>query len=204
MEIKNSFEVPGNIERVWSHLLDVEKVAVCMPGAELTETIDDRHYKGKVMIKLGPMSMSFAGTVEMAEVDEEAHRIVLKGKGQEQRGKGAAQATITASLTPVSAGTRVDVEQHVTITGQAAQLARGMMQDVTERLTEQFADCLKEHMSEPAAASPAAAGAPGPQPAARPRPAPAAPVRGLSLIFSVLAGAVKRLLGRLRARSRRG
>lgn len=201
MEIKNSFEVPGNIERVWTHLLDVEKVAVCMPGAQLTETIDDRHYKGRVTIKLGPMAMSFAGTVEMAEVDDDAHKVVLKGKGQEQRGKGAAQATITARLTPVAAGTHVDVEQHLTITGQAAQLARGMMQDVSERLTAQFADCLREHMSErPEAASTGTTGEAAPT---RAQPAAAEPVKGLSLVLSALVRAVGRLLGRLRHRSPR-
>ncbi|CAN5733853.1 hypothetical protein BH18ACT15_BH18ACT15_00710 [soil metagenome] len=202
MEIKNSFEVPGSIERVWAHLLDVEKVAACMPGAQLTETIDERHYKGRVTIKLGPMSMSFAGTVEMTEVDDDAHRIVLKAKGQEQRGKGAAQATITATLAPVATGTRADVEQHLTITGQAAQLARGMMQDVSERLTAQFADCLKEHMSERPKAASEVNGGTAPAPPAQ--PVKAQPVRGLSLVLSALAGAAGRLLGRLRSRFSKG
>ena len=146
MLIDNTFDVPGDVERVWSYLLDVEKVVPCMPGAELTEVVDERNWKGKVKIKLGPVGLSFAGKVTMAERDDTAHRVVLKGSGMEQRGKGAASATVTTTAEPAASGTRVKVVQDLQVQGQAAQMARGMMQDVTSRLTKEFADCLKANL----------------------------------------------------------
>ncbi|HXF36599.1 MAG TPA: SRPBCC family protein, partial [Actinomycetota bacterium] len=92
MLIENEFEVPAPVDRLWEHLLDVERVAPCMPGAELTEVVDDRTWKGKVNVKFGPVSLSFAGTVTMEERDDAAHRVVLKAQGMEQKGKGAASA----------------------------------------------------------------------------------------------------------------
>lgn len=147
MHIENSFEVAAPIDRVWSYLLDVEKVVPCMPGAQLTETIDDKNWKGKVTIKLGPVSLSFAGKVTMDELDEAAHRAVMKASGMEQRGKGAAQATITSTLEPAGEATRVLIVQDLTVSGQAAQFSRGMMEDVSSKLTLQFAECLQKNMA---------------------------------------------------------
>src|ERR687892_1080714 len=114
MLIENSFEVPAPIDRVWTYMLDVEKVVPCMPGAELTETIDETHWKGQVTIKLGPVSLSFAGKVEMQERDDAARRVVLKGSGMEQRGKGAASATVTTNLEEIAEGTKVSIVQDIT------------------------------------------------------------------------------------------
>ena len=97
MLIKNDFTVPRSVDDVWAYLLDVEKVAPCMPGAELTETVDDRNWKGKLNMKFGPVAMSFAGTVALEERDDAAHRVKLHAKGMEQKGKGAANATVSAS-----------------------------------------------------------------------------------------------------------
>src|SRR5215510_9917092 len=88
MEIENEFTVAAQIDHVWAYLLDVEKVAPCMPGAELTEVVDDNTWKGKVNMKLGPVSLAFAGTVTMQERDDQAHRVKLAAKGMEQKGKG--------------------------------------------------------------------------------------------------------------------
>ena len=96
MLIENEFTVAAPIEGVWATLLDVERVAPCMPGAELTETVDERNWKGKVTIKFGPVGLSFAGTVEMTARDDAAHRVELVAKGMEAKGKGAASATITS------------------------------------------------------------------------------------------------------------
>ena len=98
MEIENEFTVPAPIDHVWAYLLDVERVAPCMPGAELTEVVDDTTWKGKVSMKLGPVSLSFAGTVTMQDRDDQAHKIVLSAKGMEQKGKGAANASVTSWL----------------------------------------------------------------------------------------------------------
>ncbi|CAN5460883.1 hypothetical protein BH18ACT16_BH18ACT16_13590 [soil metagenome] len=176
MLIENSFEVPASIDVTWAYLLDVEKVVPCMPGAEITEVVDDSNWKGKVTIKLGPVSMSFKGKVSISERDDDAHKVVLKGSGMEQRGKGAASATITTTAEKTTSGTKVVVVQDLKVQGQAAQMSRGMMQDVSAKLTRQFADCLKANLQvesveegkeEPEAPVPTA-------PAAEPAPSAAA------------------------------
>jgi uncharacterized protein len=185
MLIENSFEVPASIEETWAYLLDVEKVVPCMPGAEITEVVDDSNWKGKVTIKLGPVSMAFKGKVSIQERDDDAHRVVLKGSGMEQRGKGAASATITTTAEAIATGTKVVVVQDLTVQGQAAQMSRGMMQDVSAKLTRQFADCLKSNLEPaPPAAEPPPAVEPAPPavepapPAAEPAPASAGPAAG--------------------------
>jgi carbon monoxide dehydrogenase subunit G len=174
MLIENSFEVPASIDVTWAYLLNVEKVVPCMPGAEITEVVDDSNWKGKVTIKLGPVSMSFKGKVSVSERDNDAHKVVLKGSGMEQRGKGAASATITTTAEKTSSGTKVVVVQDLKVQGQAAQMSRGMMQDVSAKLTRQFADCLKANLQgeeeEPTA----------PVPAAPAEPAPSAPAQSVS------------------------
>jgi carbon monoxide dehydrogenase subunit G len=178
MLIENSFEVPASIEETWAYLLDVEKVVPCMPGAEITEVVDDSNWKGKVTIKLGPVSMAFKGKVSIQERDDDAHRVVLKGSGMEQRGKGAASATITTTAEAIATGTKVVVVQDLTVQGQAAQMSRGMMQDVSAKLTRQFADCLKSNLElepEPAAEAAAPAAEPAPAEPAPAEPAPAEP-----------------------------
>ena len=177
MLIENSFEVPASIDVTWAYLLDIEKVVPCMPGAEITEVIDDGNWKGQVTIKLGPVKMAFKGKVAISERDDNAHKVVLKGSGMEQRGKGAASVTITTTADEVSSGTKVMVVQDLKVQGQAAQMSRGMMQDVSAKLTRQFADCLKANLQgerveekkkeEPEAPAPAA-------PAAEPAPSAAA------------------------------
>src|SRR5204863_7263248 len=113
-------------------LLDVAKIAPCLPGAKLTETVDDRNWKGKVVVKLGPVSLSFAGTVTLTERDDAAHRVVLKAQGMEQRGKGAATALVTAWAESMDGGgTKVRFSQDLTVSGAVAQYSRGMMQDVS-------------------------------------------------------------------------
>jgi carbon monoxide dehydrogenase subunit G len=146
--IENEFTVPASIESVWSTLLDVERVAPCMPGAELTETVDERHWKGRVSIKFGPVGLSFAGTVEMVHRDDAAHRVQLLAKGMEAKGKGAASATITSWLEGGADGvTTVKMQADITMTGAVAQLSRGLLPDVSKRLTAEFADRLQATMS---------------------------------------------------------
>lgn len=140
MLIENQFEVPAPVDGLWAHLLDVERVAPCMPGAELTETVDDRTWKGKVLMKFGPVSLSFAGTVSMEERDDDAHRVVLKAKGMEQKGKGAASANVTSWLEPGDGVTTVKMQADITLSGFVAQISRGMLPDISARLTQQFAD----------------------------------------------------------------
>jgi carbon monoxide dehydrogenase subunit G len=191
--IENSFEVPAPIDQVWSYLQDIEKVVPCMPGAELTETMDESNWKGKVTIKLGPVSMAFAGKVTLDQLDEVGHRAVLKASGMEQRGKGAASATITSTLEQSSEGTKVKIVQDLKVSGQAAQFSRGMMQDVSTKLTQEFADCLKANMQVEDQANPGAEPVPM---------ATAKPVQGIRLGLGALWRAVLRFFSRLFGRSR--
>jgi uncharacterized protein len=148
MLIENEFNVKADPAFLWAYLLDVERIAPCMPGAELTETIDERNWKGKVNMKFGPISMSFAGSVTMQERDDDAHRVVLAAKGMEQKGKGAATAKVASWLEPGPDGTTtVKMEADITLTGAAAQMSRGLLPEISKKLTQQFADCLEASMS---------------------------------------------------------
>ena len=162
MLIENTFTVTAPPDDLWNYLLDVEKIAPCMPGAELTETVDDTHWKGKLNMKFGPVSMSFAGEVKMAERDDVAKRVVLTAKGMEQKGKGAANATVTSWLEPGDTGaeTTVKMTADIALTGAAAQMSRGLLPEISKKLTQQFADCLQASMAaeQTAKAAPAAPG----------------------------------------------
>jgi uncharacterized protein len=192
--IENSFTVNAPEESLWAYLLDVESIAPCMPGAELKETIDDHSWKGQVNVKFGPMSMSFVGTVVMEERDDAAHRVKVRAKGTEQNGKGAANASVTSWLEPADGGTLVQMQADITLTGAAAQLSRGLLPEVTKRLTQQFADCVEQQMSagtEPAAAAAATGGD------RRSVSTPLGGIRlGLAAIWAVVARFFRRVLGR--------
>jgi carbon monoxide dehydrogenase subunit G len=206
--IENSFSVPAHVDHVWAYLLDVERVAPCMPGAELTETVDDRTWKGKVNMKLGPVSLSFAGTVTMQERDDDARRVVLAARGMEQRGKGAANATVTSWLEPGEGSTDVKMEAEIHLTGTVAQLSRGLLPEVSRKLTAEFAECLRASMqaaeapagAEPAAAvtGPAAGGMTGATagPAAGGKAKPISGIRlGLAAIWAWIRNLVRQLFG---------
>jgi carbon monoxide dehydrogenase subunit G len=201
MLMENEFTVAAPIDFLWTYLLDVEKIAPCMPGAELTEIVDDKNWKGKLNAKFGPVSMSFAGTVTIESRDDAAHRVVLSAKGMEQKGKGAANAKVTSWLEPgPSEGvTTVKMEADITLTGAAAQLSRGLLPEISKKLTQTFADCLQESMAaeqttrEGVAASASEAAAP-----AKP-PVVAKPVGGIGLgiaaIWSIIASFFRKLFG---------
>src|ERR687888_331230 len=115
MQFENEFVVQAPVDQVWDYLLDVERIAPCAPGAELTEIVDDKTWKGKINIKVGPVSMSFAGTVTVLERDDAGHRAVLKAEGRERSGRGAASATVTSQLAQADAGTKVTISTDLTI-----------------------------------------------------------------------------------------
>jgi uncharacterized protein len=199
VRIQNEFEVKAPIERVWAYLLDVEKIAPCAPGAELTDVVDDRTWKGKVNVKVGPVSMSFAGTVVLQDRDDEAHTITLKADGREQRGKGAASAVVHSRMEAVDGGTRVSIDTDLTISGAVAQYGRGMVGDISQRLTKEFADCLEAKIAGEEASlqiPPSAA------PEAASEGSGGSPVKGLRIglwaLWRAVVRAVKRLFGRRR------
>jgi uncharacterized protein len=200
--IEDTFTVRTPEDRLWAVLQDVEQIAPCMPGAELTEAVDDRTWKGKVHVKFGPVQMAFSGTVVMEERDDQAHRARLSAKGTEQRGKGAATAKVESWLEPAGDGsTAVHIRSDITITGAAAQLSRGLLPEVSKLLTKQFADCLEAKLNaeEETSAAPAPAGA---EPMEAPAPKAAAPpppkaVGGIGLGLRALWASIKRFFARL-------
>ena len=203
MEIENEFDVPAPIDHVWTYLLDVERVAPCMPGAELTEVIDDHTWKGKVNMKLGPVSLAFAGTVTMQERDDQAKRIVLAAKGMEQKGKGAANASVTSWLEQGDGVTNVKMRADIHLTGTVAQLSRGLLPEVSRKLTQQFADCLLQSMGAAEvrateSADLAAAVAAAVEATARPKPIGGIRL-GLAAIWTSINGFFRRLFGKREA-----
>jgi uncharacterized protein len=200
--IEDSFTVRTPVDRLWAFIQDVERIAPCMPGAELTEVIDDRTWKGKVLVKFGPVQMSFNGTVVMEEKDDVAHRARLSAKGAEQRGKGVANAKVESWLEPAGDdGTTVYIRSDITITGAAAQMSRGLLPEVSKLLTTQFADCLESKLNEETPPAPVAGTAPiGTSDAGEADPPPRAvpkPVGGLSLGLRALWATIARFLSRL-------
>jgi carbon monoxide dehydrogenase subunit G len=146
LRLENSFEVPAPPEAAWDLLLDVPRVVPCMPGAELTEVVDDSNWKAKIAVKLGPVSLAFGTDVKLEQADEAARRVTLSADGRELRGRGAARANIESSLAATNGGTRVNIVTDLHLTGPAAQYGRGLVADVSSQLIDRFADCLKAQL----------------------------------------------------------
>jgi uncharacterized protein len=227
MKLEQSFTVQAPLQEVWAALVDVQRVAPCLPGAEITDAADDGSYRGTFTVKLGPTTAVYNGTLKLDELDETARVATMSARGTDKRGKGGASATIVSTLHEDAAGTRVDVATDFTITGRLASFGRGgMIQDISNRLLRDFADCLQETIGagaapgpvtggtpplgapgadpasgagepEPEPAAPPPAAAPPPRPAASaPPPRPAKPVSAVRLILGVLRDRLARLFGR--------
>jgi carbon monoxide dehydrogenase subunit G len=151
VELSNEFVVPVGVDEAWGLLTDVERIAPCMPGAELTE-IEGDEYRGIVKVKVGPITAQYKGKATFVEKDDGAHKAVLRAEGRDTRGQGNANATITATLVPDGTGTRVTVVTDLAITGRAAQFGRGVMADVSTKLLGQFVSCLEKNVLGGAAA----------------------------------------------------
>jgi carbon monoxide dehydrogenase subunit G len=193
MRLENSFEVPASPERAWALLLDVPRVVPCMPGAELTETVDESHWKATMDVKLGPMSMTFAADVDRREVDEDAKRVVLGVRARELKGRGGATATIESSLTDAGGITSVGVVTDLQLSGAAAQFGGSVVKTVAGQLTARFADCLQKQLRDEATPDPAANGRrTGVPPVSAPPPTAAKPVGGLRLLLDALLARLRR------------
>src|SRR3954468_7998394 len=155
MKLEQSFEVQAPIAQVWAALIDLERVAPCLPGATITERDEDGTYHRTFQVKLGPTTASYRGTVKIEEADESAHRATMKARGTDKRGQGGANATIVNTLTEDGGATRVQAVTDFTITGRLARFGRGgMIEDISNRLMRDFAGCLASRIvaDEPAAA----------------------------------------------------
>jgi uncharacterized protein len=191
MEINNSFEVPLPPAEAWKVLMDIPRIAPCMPGAELTGIVDKDTYSGKVSVKLGPVALSFAGQVKFTDIDNVGLKARCKAQGKDSKGRGGANASVDFHIEPVAAGSRVLVKTDLTLSGAVAQYGRasGMIQDVAQALIGQFADGLKAQLAASGVSSQARAAG-----AAPPLASPAAKsLSGFALLRMVL----KSLLGRL-------
>ena len=141
MKIEDQFHVDVPVDEAWKVLLDVERIAPCMPGAQLQE-IEGDEYRGIVKVKVGPITAQYKGAARIVETDDTAHTLVLKAEGRDTRGQGNASATVTATLTDDGNGTLVHIDTDLNITGKVAQFGRGVMADVSSKLLGQFADNL--------------------------------------------------------------
>jgi carbon monoxide dehydrogenase subunit G len=234
MKLEQSFQVDAPIEQVWEALIDLQRVAPCLPGAEITDHDEDGTYHGTFKVKLGPTTAAYRGTIKIEHADEQAREATLKARGTDKRGQGGASATIFNRLVEVDGGTRVDATTDFTITGRLARFGRGgMIEDISNRMLRDFSTCLQTRLAEPGAApggdiaaeegAPEAAAAPAESPggggaapggaevaagkeppeavattpAPPPPPAPAVPVKGFSLLVSVLWERIRRLFRRL-------
>jgi carbon monoxide dehydrogenase subunit G len=230
MKLEQSFTVAAPVEQVWDALVDVERIAPCLPGAEITGQGPDGSYEGNFTVKLGPTTASYRGSLKMDSLDEASHTATMHAKGTDKRGQGGAHATIVSTLREDGGETTVDVVTDFTITGRLARFGRGgMIEDISRRMMRDFSQCLQATLtSEPAPAdaaeAPAAAppvtpgeeadaavasaggaaaeasaateAAPAPPAPARAAPPPAKPIKGFSLLLSVLWERIKRLFGR--------
>jgi uncharacterized protein len=215
MQIESQFQVAASPARVYSFLLDVNRVVTCMPGAELSEVVDPTTFKGKVKIKVGPITVSYNGTARIADRDDENLVATLEARGRETTGSGSANATARMSVAAGENGTStVTLATDFTVAGRIANFGRGVMEDVSKRLVSQMADCIKANLeTETAAETPASTGGQEPEgtgaaqletapgadaavassPPARPTVAPARPVNALSLFFAVVWDRIRRL-----------
>jgi carbon monoxide dehydrogenase subunit G len=145
MKLEHEFTVPATLDEAWAVLLDVEKVAPCMPGATLT-SVDGDDFTGTVKVKVGPIQVTYKGQAKFVDKDDAAHRVVIEASGKEARGSGTAAATVTANLRADGDKTVAHVVTDLNITGRPAQFGRGVMADVGAKLIGQFADCLADEL----------------------------------------------------------
>jgi carbon monoxide dehydrogenase subunit G len=215
MELQNSFTVTADPQTVWAHLLEVENLVPCMPGAELVETVDDVHWRGRLKIKFGPVALAFSGDVAMVERDDEQRRLRLTGAGKDKGGRGSASADVLVAVVPGPAqgSSTVEIVQNLKVGGQIASFGRGMIADVSKTMTKQFADRLEARLT--ADQEPIVTGGPAPLHAAGARAAAATALRtppprevhgdgaalsGFRIVWVVLAGFARRIGRRLTGR----
>ncbi|MBN6057027.1 SRPBCC family protein [Nonomuraea sp. RK-328] len=166
MRFEHEFTVPVPVEQAWAVLLDVERVAPCLPGATL-DVFEADEVTGRMKVKVGPITVTYRGAARFEDVDKDSHTLTIKGSGKEARGAGTATATVKARLTPAAGGTTaVAVETSFQVTGRPAQFGRGVMAEVGQKLIDRFAANLAELLTEPSHETPPVAAVPAAEPVA--------------------------------------
>ena len=207
MEFDNSFDVPLPPAQAWKILLDIERIAPCMPGAKLTEVVGANIYKGNIAVRLGPVALTFAGIVKFEEIDEGKHTARVSAQGTDAKGRGGANAASSFRIEPAGSGSKVIVHTNLSLSGSVAQYGRGVgiIQATATQLMNQFAKCLNEKFAQehPGAAltSPAPGPTVQPSPASVPPSAPAPtpkPISGFALMAKVIWSAIVGLFRRSR------
>ncbi len=145
MKLENRFTVAVPVDQAWQVLLDVERIAPCMPGATLTR-IEGDHFEGTVKVKVGPINLTYGGKASFVSKDEAGHVVVIDGSGKETRGTGTAKALITCRLVADGDSTQVEVDTDLNVTGKPAQFGRGVLAEVSGKLVDRFAACLSEQI----------------------------------------------------------
>jgi carbon monoxide dehydrogenase subunit G len=215
MEFDNSFDVPLSPAQAWAVLMDIRRIAPCMPGAALTEIVDAQNFRGKIAVRLGPVALAFAGRVQFEDVDDVNHSARVKAQGADDKGRGSANATATFRIEPADIGSRVFIHTDLMLSGAVAQYGRGvgMIQATAAQIIGQFAANLRAQLERqppavipPAVVTPEVASPPivpertpapprgAPRPASvRPSPPPemppppaAKPISGLTLLARVI------------------
>ena len=196
MQLENSFSVAAPPDRVFAYLLDVNKIVGCVPGAELSEVVDPTTFKGKVKIKVGPITVAYSGTAKIADRNDAARSATLEAEGRETTGPGSARAKALMTVEADGAGSTVKIATEYSVAGRVAQFGRGVMEDVSRRIVNEMAACIKANVEagEPrpgGGAGTAAAGASSGAVAI----VTAKPINAVPLFFQVLWSGIRRLFG---------
>ena len=196
MEFDNEFEVPVPIDQAWDLLMDIERIAPCVPGAELTEVVDEKTYKGKISVKLGPVALTFNGQTTFEELDVANYSAKLKAQGTDAKGRGGAHANVAFHMEPSDNSTKVIIATSLQLSGAVAQYGRGvgMVKDLSQQIIGQFAVNLKKNVID--AETDESGAATDKTATAQDTPPPvAAPVQVGGMGLKVIWNAIKRLFG---------
>lgn len=194
MKLNNSFDIARSPEEAWQILLDVPRIAPCLPGAELTETVGENQYKGNASVKLGPVQLKFAGEAELTEVNPEERTARLKAKGNDSKGRGSANATVVFDLTETETGTtRVNLDTDLNLAGSIAQYGRatGLIEEIARQLVSDFAGNLSKQLEQPQDQTADTA-----EQQTAELPAASTSVSGFSLLFRAIAAMFRRMFSR--------
>lgn len=208
--IEESFQVAAPVEQVWSYLVDADRVVDCLPGAELTETVDPTTFRGRIRIKVGPVTAAYQGTATFAAVDHEGRQVRIEASGQEAKGSGSASMIMESVVRPSpQGGSEVRVEARVEVAGKIVQFGRGMIETISGQLFSEFASCARSALESqvplagaesttetPPESGPEAPGSPAPEREEERNAEEGTPLKLIPLLFRSLMERIRRLMGR--------